>query len=165
LRHLFETVVARCIAEGLACSQRFAADASIIRASANRQNSTPKSDWQPDKVNPQEAPRAVREYLATLKDAAFGTASPVEPKFITSHSDPESQWTGARGGSACLAYSTNYLIDTDNGVILGVEATRSIRQAKVGSVRTMIDRLCDTFAPQPECLIADAANGTCELLD
>jgi len=117
LRHLFETVVARCIAEGLASGQRFAADASIIQADANRQNSTPKADWQPDKIDPEEVPRAVREYLATLDDAAFGAASPVDPKF-TSHSDPASQWTGARGGPAYFAYSTNDLIDTDNGVIL-----------------------------------------------
>ncbi|EEX16810.1 transposase, IS4 family [Citreicella sp. SE45] len=37
LRHLFETVVARCIAEGLASGQRLAADANIIQADANRQ--------------------------------------------------------------------------------------------------------------------------------
>jgi transposase len=164
LRHLFETVVARCIAEGLASGQRFAADASIIQADANRQNSTQKADWKPDKIDPEEAPRAVREYLATLDDAAFGAASPVEPKF-TSHSDPASQWTGARGGPAYFAYSTNYLVDTDNGVILDVEATRSIRQAEVGSVRTMIDRVSETFALQPERLIADTAYGTGEMLD
>ncbi|MEQ5871831.1 IS1182 family transposase [Sagittula sp. NFXS13] len=164
LRHLFETVVARCIAEGLASGQRFAADASIIQADANRQNSTSKADWQPDKIDPEEAPRAVREYLATLDDAAFGAASPVEPKF-TSHSDPASQCTGARGGPAYFAYSTNYLIDTDNGVILDVEATRSIRQAEVGSVRTMIDRVSDSFGLRPERLIADTAYGTGEMLD
>jgi hypothetical protein len=55
-----------------------------------------------------------------------------------SHSDPASQWTGARGGPAYFAYSTNYLIDTDNAVIMDVEPTRSIRQAEVGAVRTMI---------------------------
>ncbi|SDZ62102.1 Transposase [Jannaschia faecimaris] len=43
LRHLFETVVARCISEGLASGQRLAADASIIQADANRQNSTPQA--------------------------------------------------------------------------------------------------------------------------
>jgi transposase len=164
LRHLFETVVARCIAEGLASGQRLAADASIIQADANRQNSTPKSDWQPGSIDPEEAPRAVREYLETLDDAAFGGASSVEPKF-TSHSDPASQWTGARGGPAYFAYSTNYLIDTDNGVILDVEATRSIRQAEVGSVRTMIDRVNDTFGLTPERLIADTAYGTGAMLD
>lgn len=164
LRCLFETVVARCIAEGLASGQRLAADASIIQADANRQNSTPKSDWQTDSINFEDAPRAVREYLETLNDAAFGAASPVEPKF-TSHSDPASQWTGARGGPAYFAYSTNYLIDTDNGVILNVEATRSIHQAEVGSVQTMIDRVNDTFGLIPERLIADTAYGTGAMLD
>lgn len=164
LRHLFETVVARCLAEGLASGQRLAADASIIQADANRQNSAPKADWQPARIDPEDAPRAVREYLETLNDAAFGAASPVEPKF-TSHSDPASQWTGARGGPAYFAYSTNYLIDTDNGVILDVEATRSIRQAEVGSVQTMIDRVNDTFGIAPERLIADTAYGTGVMLD
>lgn len=164
LRRLFETVVARCLAEGLASGQRLAADASIIQADANRQNATQKSDWQADRIDPADAPRAVREYLDTLDDAAFGAASPVDPKF-TSHSDPASQWTGARGGPAYFAYSTNYLIDTDNGVILDVEATRSIRQAEVGSVQTMIDRVNDTFGIAPERLIADTAYGTGVMLD
>ncbi|NVK59761.1 MAG: transposase, partial [Rhodobacteraceae bacterium] len=164
LRHLFETVVARCIAEGLASGQRLAADASIIAADANRQNSTPKSARQSGSIDPIDAPRAVREYLDTLDDAAFGGASPVEPKF-TSHSDPASHGTGARGGPAYFAYSTNYLIDTDNGVILDVEATRSIHQAEVGSVRTMIDRVNDTFGLTPERLIADTAYGTGAMLD
>lgn len=106
----------------------------------------------------------MREYLDTLDDAAFGAASPVKPKF-TSHSDPASQWTGARGGPAYFAYSANYLIDTDNGVILDVEATRSIRQAEVGSVHTMVDRVADTFDLKPERLIADTAYGTGKMLD
>ncbi|MFW8636095.1 IS1182 family transposase [Cribrihabitans pelagius] len=164
LRHLFETVVARCIEEGLASGQRFTADASLIQADANRQNSSPQADWAPEKITPEDAPRAVREYLATLDDAAFGAASPVKPMF-TSHSDPASQWTGARGGPAYFAYSTNYLIDTDNGVILDVEATRSIRQAEVSAVRTMVDRVSDTFDLIPERLIADTAYGTAEMLD
>lgn len=41
------------------------------------------------------APRAVKEYLDTLDEAAFGAATPVQPKF-TSFSDPASQWTTAR---------------------------------------------------------------------
>ena len=128
LRHLFETTVARCIADGLVSGQRFAADASLIEADANKQNSTPKEDWDTSAITPQDAPRAVREYLDVLDDAAFGAASEVEPKF-TSHSDPASQWTAARKGPAFFAYSTNYLIDTDHSVIVDVEGTRSIRQA------------------------------------
>jgi len=164
LRHVFETVVAQCIDAGLASGQRYAADASIIAAYANRQKSTPKADWNPEAIDPNEAPRAVREYLETLDDAAFGAASTVTPKFI-SHSDPASQWTGARGGPAYFAYSTNYLIDTDNAVIMDVEATRSIRQAEVGAVRTMIDRVQEKHDLKPERLIADTAYGSGPMLD
>ena len=42
LRHVFETVVAQCIGAGLASGQRYAADASIIAADANRQNPHPR---------------------------------------------------------------------------------------------------------------------------
>tara|TARA_R110002049_G_scaffold295244_1_gene482471 strand:- start:133 stop:1518 length:1386 start_codon:yes stop_codon:yes gene_type:complete len=164
LRHLFETTVARCIADGLVSGQRFAADASLIEADANKQNSTAKEDWDNSSIDPSEAPRAVKEYLDVLDDAAFGAATTVEPKF-TSHSDPSSQWTAARKGPAFFAYSTNYLIDTDYSVIVDVAATRSIRQAEVGSVRTMLDRVKGQFDLDPERLIADAAYGSGPMLD
>ncbi len=112
---------------------------------------------------PTEAPRAVREYLDTLDEAAFGAASEVQPKF-TSHSDPASQWTAARKGPAFFAYSDNYLIDTDHGVIVDVEATRSIRQAEVGSTKTMLDRVRERFSLHPERLIADTAYGSGPML-
>lgn len=137
--------------------------ASLIQADANRQNSSPQRDWTPEKIIPEDAPRAVREYLETLDDAAFGAASPVKPKF-TSHSDPASQWTGARGGPAYFAYSANCLIDTDNGVILDVEATRSIRQAEVGATRTMVGRVHQRHDLRPERLIADTAYGSGPML-
>ncbi len=41
-------------------------DASLIEADANKQNSTPKEEWDPVQVDPADVPRAVREYLATL---------------------------------------------------------------------------------------------------
>lgn len=164
LRHVFETVVARCIKEGLVSGQRFAVDASLIEADANRQNSSSQSDWEPNKIDAEAAPRAVQEYLDTLDDAAFGAATPVKPKF-TSYCDPASQWTAARKGPAYFAYSTNYLIDTDNAVILDVEATRSVRQAEVGAARTMIDRVAKSFNLSPERLIADTAYGSAPMLD
>jgi len=163
LRHLFEMTVARCMEEGLVSGQRFAADASLIEADANKQNSTPKAGWDHSEIDPSQAPRAVTEYLDVLDDAAFGAASEVEPKF-TSHSDPASQWTAARKGPAFFAYSTNYLIDTDHAVIVDVEATRSIRQAEVGSVRTMLDRVKDKFDLDPERIIADTAYGSGPML-
>ena len=138
--------------------QRLAVDASLIEADANKQNSTPKDDWDVRSIDPDDAPRAAREYLEVLDHEAFGAASEVEPKF-TSHSDPASQWTAARKGPAFFSYSDNYLIDTDHGVIVDVEATRSIRQAELGSTKTMLDRVKAKFDLHPERLIADTAYG------
>lgn len=163
LRHLFETTVARCIAEGLVSGQRMAIDASLIEADANRQFSAPKEEWDTKRIDVDAAPRAVREYLDTLDEEAFGTASEVQPKF-TSFSDPASQWTAARKGPAFFAYSDNYLIDTDHGVIVDVEGTRSIRQAEVGSTKTMLDRVKHRFDLDPEWLIADTAYGSGPML-
>ncbi len=162
LRHLFETVVARCLAEGLVSAEGFAADASLIPADVNKHHSVRSSDWKPEEIS-DEAGRATREYLATLDDAAFGAATPVPPKFV-SLADPAAQWTAQRKGPAFFAYSTNYLIDTDHGVIVDVEATRSIRQAEVGAVQTMLDRTEDRFGLKPGYLTADTAYGTAENL-
>ena len=100
LRHLLETTVARSIAEGLATGQRMAIDASLIEAESNKQNSTPKEDWDAGSIDPADAPRAVREYLDTLDEAAFGAASEVQRQ---SGSGPRSAHYGsdrrARGGS------------------------------------------------------------------
>ncbi|RYH02428.1 IS1182 family transposase [Salipiger sp. IMCC34102] len=163
LRHLFETTVSRCIEGGLVSGQRMAIDASLIEADANRQNSTPKEDWDASTIDVADASRAVREYLDTLDEAAFGAASEVQPKF-TSHSDPASQWTAARKGPAFFSYSDNYLIDTDYGVIVDVEATRSIRQAEVGSTKIMLKRVKEKFDLHPERLIADTAYGSGPML-
>ncbi len=158
LRRLFETVVERCLREGLVGGEGFAVDASLIAADANKQRSIPGDQWQVDGLDA-NAGRAVREYLATLDDAAFGAASEVTPKFI-SPSDPAAQWTGAHKGHAFFAYATNYLIDTENAIILDVEASRAIRQAEVGASRTMIDRTTKRFAIKPRHLAADSAYGS-----
>jgi len=106
----------------------------------------------------------VREYLATLDDAAFGAASEVTPKFV-SPSDPAAQWTGAMRGPAFFAYADNYLIDVKFGVIVDVEASRAIRQAEVGAAKTMIDRTEERFGLKPERLAADTAYGSAAMLN
>src|SRR5918997_5754267 len=70
-RPLFEAVVQRCLDEGLVGGEGFAADASLIHADANKQRSLAGSDWTAQD-HPPDAPRAVREYLATLDEAAWG---------------------------------------------------------------------------------------------
>ncbi|MFC3694662.1 IS1182 family transposase [Chenggangzhangella methanolivorans] len=162
LRKLFETVVRRCMAEGLVGGDGFAVDASLIRADANRQRSAGGAedvDWEELAATR----RSVREYLDTLDDAAWGAASPTTPKFV-SRSDPAAQWTGAHKGHAFFAYATNYLIDLDHAVIVDVEASRAIRQAEVGAARTMVERTQDRFGLWPERLAADSAYGSAEML-
>ena len=163
LRLVFEAVVARCISEGLVGGHGFAVDASLIEADVDRMNSSAQADWDVNAIDPEDAPRAVREYLEVLDDKAFGAATTVQPKF-TSHSDPASQWTAARKGPAIFSYSNNYLIDTDNAVIVDVEATRSIRTAEVGASQTMVDRTEERFGIRPDWLVADTAYGSAEHL-
>jgi transposase len=160
LRQLFETVVRRCMAEGLVGGEGFAVDASLIAADANRQRCVPGEEGLPKEA----ASRAIDEYLAVLDDAAFGGATPVTPKFI-SPADPASRWTGANKGLAFFAYATNYLIDLDHAVIVDVEASTAVRQAEVTAARTMIERVRERHDLWPERLAADTAYGSAEMLD
>ncbi len=157
-RRVFERVVEACIAADLVGGEGFAVDASLIVADANKQRSIPGKKWD-KKRDPETASRAVKEYLATLDDAAFGAASEVVPKFI-SPSDPAAQWTGAMRGPAFFAYADNYLIDVKFGVIVDVEASRAIRQAEVGAAKTMLERTEQRFGMKPERLAADTAYGS-----
>ena len=159
LRQLFETVVRRCMAEGLVGGEGFAVDASLIAADANRQRCVPGEQGLP----PEAASRAIDEYLAVLDDAAFGAATPVTPKFI-SPADPASRWTGANKGLAFFAYATNYLIDLDHAVIVDVEPSTAIRTAEVTAARTMIERVREQHDLSPDRLAADSAHGSAEML-
>ena len=105
LRQLFETVVRRCMAEGLVGGEGFAVDASLIAADANRQRCVPGEQGLP----PEAASRAIDEYLV-LDDAAFGAPPPVTPKFISPVSTlsrrPARQARVEAGGN--LHYDTRY---------------------------------------------------------
>ena len=61
-RHLFEAVLARCIAEGLAGGESFGADASLIKADASRYKMPDFSLWSAE----DGASLAKQEYLDTL---------------------------------------------------------------------------------------------------
>jgi IS5 family transposase len=159
LRQLFETVLSRCIEEGLVGGEGFAVDGSLIAADASRQKGIEAAEW---KV-PEAASRAVEEYLAVLDDAAFGAATPVVPRFI-SPSDPASRWTGAEGGLAYFAYETNLLIDLDYAVIVDVEPTTAIRQAEVAVAKRMIERTRERFGLYPARLAADSGYGSAAML-
>ncbi len=159
-RHLFEMVLRRCMAEGLVGGEGFAIDASVIKADASRARGIPGDqpiDWEHETA----MTRAVREYLTGLEEI-----NPTEtpPKNI-SPTDPAARWTAAPGGPAFYAYSTNYLIDLNAGIIVDVEATPALRTQEVDSTRTMIDRVEERFNLKPERLVGDTAYGVAPMLE
>ena len=162
LRHIFEATVERCLKEDLVSGEGFAVDASLIPADANKTRSLPAAEWSTD-VARKIGSRAAQEYLDTLDDAAFGAASPSQPKFVA-RSDPAAQWTRAEESRPYFAYATNYLIDTENSVIMDVEATRAIRQAEVGASQTMLDRTQKRFGIKPGWIAGDTAYGSSDNL-
>ncbi len=155
---MFETTVARYVREGLVGGQGFAMDASLISADVQKQNSSNPECWEARVADANDAPRAVRDYLDTLDDEAFGAAATTKPKF-TAHANPASQWAAARKGPAFFAYSTNNLIDTDHSIIVDVDASRSNRTAEAGAMRKMIDRTEEIFGLKPNWIAADTAYG------
>ena len=157
-RFVFEQVLQRCIAEGLVSGEGFAVDASIIKADASRQRGKDNDDdWGP----PGSGSRAVREYLESLDE----TTTTVNPPKHISPTDPAARWTAAPGSPAFFAYSTNYLIDVDAGIIVDVEATPAHRTAEVESTKIMIERVEERFDVKPKRLVGDTAYGTGPMLD
>jgi transposase len=159
-RHVFESVVRRCMSEGLVRGEGFAIDASVVKADANRQRgvaSTESIDW----TNPKLSTRAVQEYLQALEQDGQVGATPMN----LSLTDPAARWTAAPGGPAFYAYCTNYLIDVHAGVIFDVEATAAHRIAETEATKIMVDRVEERFDLKPKRLIGDTAYGSAPLLN
>src|SRR5437870_6854825 len=135
-RHVFESVVERCIKEGVVGGEGLAIDASVIKADANRSRSMAREQVK-DLRDPRHATRAVREYLAAL-DAQ------VEPATVSasiSPTDPAARWT-AVGGPAFYAYSTNYLIDAQAMARIQ-EAAYPCHQGRHHPLSLQASRLCN----------------------
>jgi transposase len=158
-RWLFHEVLHRCMDAGLVKGEGFAVDASIIKADASRQRGV-TGDEQVNWSDSALSTRAVREYLEALDEEAL--AETLSKRL--SLTDPQARWTAAPGGPAFYAYSTNYLIDTEHGVIVDVEPTPAHRTAEVESTKTMIDRFEAQLDIKPERLIGDTAYVTAPIL-
>ncbi|MFQ6007206.1 MAG: transposase [Woeseia sp.] len=154
-RFVFEQVLKRCMDAGLIGGEGFAVDASVVKADASRQkhHEDDDDDWG-------GGSRAINEYLDALKE----DGSSIPPAKKVSQTDPMARWTAAPGGPAYYAYSTNYLVDTEAGIIVDVEATPALRTPEVWSTRTMIERVKDRFGLEAKKLIGDTAYGTAEFL-
>src|SRR5580658_8373303 len=180
LRHIFERVVAACMAAGLVKGEGFAVDASVIEANASRYHG--KAPDELDWTLEQRQKRAVAEYLAALEaEAAAEGDAPSDgagggsenkpqgryerqvPKVI-SPSDPQSAWTAKANKRVQFGYGLNYLIDIENAVIVDVEATPARTSDEVAATKTMIERTKQRLNLTPNRLAADTAYGTGKLL-
>ena len=151
-RYVFEQVLQRCIDADLVKGEGFAVDASIVKADASRQrHREDDDDWGNG--------RAVREYIEALETDNAPTTRKLSP------TDPAASYTAAPGGPAFYAYSTNYLIDTDHGIIMDVEPSTANRTPEVETTKTMINRVEDRFGIKPQRLIGDTAYGTAAMLN
>lgn len=161
LRHVFERVVWAAMAMGLVKGEGFAVDASVLEANASRYHG--KAPEELDWSEKQRQTRAVAEYLAALDEAAEPNPDRKPPKVI-SPSDPCSAWTAKANKRVQFGYGLNYLIDTENAVIVDVEATPARTYDEVAATKAMIDRTERSFALKPKRLAADTAYGTGKFL-
>jgi transposase len=156
-RHIFERIVAACMAAGLVKGEGFAVDASVMEANASRYHGkTPDEiEW----AEPERQTRAVKEYLAGLDVDAEPNPDRKPPKVI-SPSDPCSAWTAKANKRVQFGYGLNYLIDIENAVIVDVEPTPARTYDEVEATKTMLDRTERCFKLKPKRLAADTAYGT-----
>jgi transposase len=167
LRHIFERVVAACMAAGLVKGEGFAADASVMEANASRYHG--KAPDELDWTDAQRQKRAVAEYLAGLeaeaqvqqdRDSRGGgsdgtTATPDrKPPKVISPSDPSSAWTAKANKRVQFGYGLNYLIDVEHAIIVDVEATPARTFDEVAATSAMIERTRRRFNLKPKRLAA-----------
>ena len=170
LRRVFEDVVAKCIAAGLVGGEALSVDASLIRADAGKKKRV-HGDQPIAWPKPEEASRAVREYLATLDAARHdeetrsdGGGKRGKPPKEVSLTDPQAAWVARKGTDPFFAYDANYLIDNKAGIIVDAEGTRANRIAEIAIAETMIERVKERFNLRPRRLAGDTVYGAARLL-
>jgi transposase len=156
-RHIFERVVATCMASGLVKGEGFAVDASVMEANASRYHGKAPEEivW----AQPECQTRAVKEYLAALEVETEPNSDRKPPK-VVSPSDPCAAWTAKANKRVQFGYGLNYLIDIENAVIVDVEPTPARTYDEVQSTKIMLDRTERCFGIKPKRLAADTAYGT-----
>jgi hypothetical protein len=79
---------------------------------------------------------------------------------VTSLTDPAAARTNKGQMKVGFAYGTNYLIDTQQAIIVDVEATPARWSAEIAATKRMRERTQECFGLKPERLAADAAYGS-----
>jgi transposase len=173
LRRVFEGVVAKCIAAGLVGGEALSVDASLIKADVDKKKRMPGDQpiaW----PKPEEASRAVREYLTALdsaradeeSDGSDGDNGGIRRKPLkeVSLTDPQAAWIARKSVDPSFYYDANYLIDNKTGIIVDAEGTRANRVREIAVTKTMIERVKRRFDLQPRRLAADTVYGAARLL-
>ncbi|MBV9082867.1 MAG: transposase [Acidobacteriaceae bacterium] len=147
-RVLFEEVVNQCRQAGLVPGEDFAVDGSLIGGNAGRDR----------RVETVEAlrktdTRPVREYLIVV-DASHPIPDG-DAKYL-SPTDPAAAWN-TKEGRGKFGYFSNYLVDTDQAVIVEVEATPARLAQEILATKAMLGRVEQTHGLRPERLAADKA--------
>ena len=160
-------VLRRCMSEGLVGGEGFATTPASSGPTPTARAAFPgETRWRKS----DEPSRAVREYLEG-SDKTDPVAED-DDDILRSHArgrnvsltDPAAHWTAAPGGPPQYAYSTNYLIDLEAGIIVDVEATPANRSQEVESTKAMINRVEQRFGMKPRRLVGDTAYGTAQML-
>ena len=161
LRRLFESVVEKCVGFGIVGGTDAAIDGSTIEADANRDRRDAPDVVQKIWSHKDQVQRPVADYLAKLADT-WGPApsgpKKKPPKYL-SETDPEAAWS-LKDGPGRFSYETNYLVDTDHGIIVDVEATPARLSQEIVAAKTMLDRSRTRHDFHPDRVAADGSYGT-----
>ena len=103
------------------------------------------------------SPSVVRRVVADAGEVQEGPQHKA-PKYL-SETDPQSAWS-IKDGPGRFSYETNYLIDTDHGIIMDVEATPARLSQEIVAAKKMLARTAERHAFRPDALAADKSYGT-----
>jgi hypothetical protein len=148
--------------------EAFSIDASLIKADVDQAKRMP-GDEPVDWPKPEEASRAIAEYLRVLDEARAAEDSDDgdndrKPQNQISLTDPQAAWVARTKMSPFFAYDASYLIDNKLGIIVDAEGTRANRSDETAVTETMIARVARRYDLSPKRLAADTAYGTGRLL-
>ena len=161
LRRVFEMVVEKCVGFGFVGGTDAAVDGSTVQADAsNRDRKAEPGRIEKIWEQRDEITRPVQAYLDQLAEAAPTDGPEHKPPKYISETDPQAAWS-LKDGPGRFSYETNYLVDTDHGIIVDVEAT----PARLSARRSSRPRPCCIAPPTgtittPHRLAADKAYGT-----
>jgi transposase len=161
MRRLFESVVEKCVAFGFVGGTDAAVDGSTIEADANRDRKGAPHEVEKIWSRKEQVQRPVAEFLERLaEDDLPAQPGPKHkpPKYI-SETDPDAAWS-LKDGPGRFSYETNYLIDTDHGIIIDVEGTPARLSQEIVATKTMLERSAKRHDFQPDRIAADGSYGT-----